>query len=318
MPTQAEDFYAEIEAKTPAERTTHIEGWTTAGPVESEYLEYKTIERDTKVPEIWSKVLASFGNLDGGVLVWGVDARKGKAEQPGQIAVDGVQGLKPVPDPDQLVQTLKDNLRDSLNEPIHGIKYVTVNASTTGGYVVCFIPAGQNKPYRALRCKGQPYFQRHGDNTDIISHSNLRLMFFPRVSPSLQIVGRPGKGEEIDIAIRNVGTATAKNITVVVTYAQRWASVTHSHPDWAVLSDKDGVGNYVAVRPLHPEQTVELIRFHYTKEWEGRARPVVFGFRIYADDNASRLEWRVDETRERLMSEVQGYTPQDFTADNLF
>jgi hypothetical protein len=45
---------------------------------------------------------------------------------------------------------------------------------------------------------------------------------------------------------------------------------------------------------------------------------VIFDFAIYADDIASKLQWRVDETRERLMSEIHAYEPQEITADNLF
>jgi len=45
---------------------------------EEEWLDFKgaAATPPDKIKEIWSKALAGFANTEGGVLVWGIDARK--------------------------------------------------------------------------------------------------------------------------------------------------------------------------------------------------------------------------------------------------
>jgi hypothetical protein len=46
---------------------------------ETEWLDFKGAANDQDTKKTWSKALAGFANTQGGVLVWGVDARKDQA-----------------------------------------------------------------------------------------------------------------------------------------------------------------------------------------------------------------------------------------------
>ena len=169
-------MFNEIKAKPPAEQMALIEAWVTDGKMETEYLDFKNSGKDD--PATWSRTLSSFGNTEGGLIVWGIDARAKKVLNSDDRAVDCACELKAVKDTRQHVQLLKDTLRDSTNEPIHGIEHLEVPANTPpAGYVISFVPEGKNKPYRALRMPGQPYYWRVGDSSQVISHNMLRSLF---------------------------------------------------------------------------------------------------------------------------------------------
>jgi len=221
MQSRAEDLFREISDKTPEERTAFVEAWVTNKQMEEEYLEFKTSGGEAKDSQTWSKCLSSFANTETGLLVWGIDARPQKGPNPEDRAIDCAFDWKPIKDTKQHVQFLKDMFRDSLNEPIHGVTHLEI-ASTkgTGGYVVSLIPVGRNKPYRAERMPGKPYYQRVGDSNEIIPHSFLRSLFYPQIRANLRCYARVFTGNErfamFFISIHNNGVGTATDMVLRV------------------------------------------------------------------------------------------------------
>ena len=53
------------------------------------------------------------------------------------------------------------------------------------GCVVCLIPEGKNKPYRA-KLVDEKYFMRAPDRMEVIPHSLLRSLFYPTSAPELE------------------------------------------------------------------------------------------------------------------------------------
>lgn len=121
------------------------------GQTEGEYLDFKTGKGEPQGHnEAWSKALSAFANTEGGVLVWGVDARKPKTPDTMGRRLDKVEAMTPVDDPLKLRELLKDCLRDATIEPVRGVEYLTVTASPSHGpgkgYLIYLIPEGANKP----------------------------------------------------------------------------------------------------------------------------------------------------------------------------
>jgi hypothetical protein len=102
---------------------------------------------------------------------------------------------------------------------VSGVDYLAVNETNDSGYVVCLIPEGSRKPYRAT-LSGDKYYQRIGDRFHSISHAMLRTLFYPQYSPQLSItvrLGNPGNNTvRFDGIIRNDGIATAQDAIVFV------------------------------------------------------------------------------------------------------
>ncbi len=99
--TRAETLFRELCQMSPADRTAYVENWVTAGHAETEYVDFKnsaTVDPREQNPERkdieqWIEALSAFANTEGGVLVWGIDARKNGED------IDCAVALKPLPNP---------------------------------------------------------------------------------------------------------------------------------------------------------------------------------------------------------------------------
>ena len=61
---------------------------------ESDWLDFKTGKvRDEDIKLIWSKIVGAFANSEGGVIIWGVVAKKDPL-----TGIDAVSAIEPVPD----------------------------------------------------------------------------------------------------------------------------------------------------------------------------------------------------------------------------
>src|SRR6266446_2165588 len=97
MPSRAEDFYRALEKLSETERTTLVESWVSHGQTEDEFLDFKTGKGNTDNHKgTWSKLLSAFANTEGGVLVWGVDARTPKQPDTFGRRLDRVEAMTPV------------------------------------------------------------------------------------------------------------------------------------------------------------------------------------------------------------------------------
>jgi hypothetical protein len=276
MPSRAEDLFNELRAKTPAERTAHVEGWIDNHAMETEYLDFKNSGDEKDNERTWSKALSSFGNTEGGLLVWGIDARPQKVPNLSDRAIDCANAPKPLLDTKRHIQLLKDKLRDSINEPIHGIDYIEVSSSKLpppGGYVISYVPEGKNKPYRAEHISGRPYYQRIGDRNEIISHNILRSLFYPRITP--HILPRMSLGEVkegnppcsvLTFMFGNNGKATAREVAIMFEFNRRIV-VGRPAPTDGFLTfppSRKGVAEafqFTWSQPLHPGYTSYGVHF---------------------------------------------------------
>jgi len=191
---------------------------------ETEWLDFKSGEYLKNEKETWSEAICGFANNQGGVLIWGVDARKDPITQ-----IDAASDLKPVQNPAALRSRLLELLRTAVEPPLPGVQVQAVFQSGTSGagYVVCFIPESATKPHRVELLTNKPYKIRIADAFINPSPSLLRSLFFPRSSPAIEIDVASEWSPNINTALnqheviyrvilRNIGQLSAKDIFVVV------------------------------------------------------------------------------------------------------
>jgi len=135
-------------------------------------------QREKKSKELWSEVLGGFANGGGGVLIWGLDARKHKIDG---REIDAVCGEELIANPRALEARLRELQRQATDPPLGGVEImaIPVQDDDSKGFVICFIPDGPFKPYRSEQA-GQQYYIRAGDTTQVMPRSVLSAMFFPR------------------------------------------------------------------------------------------------------------------------------------------
>jgi hypothetical protein len=136
----------------------------------------------------YARALSGFSNSLGGVVVWGIKARKEHEHAP-DVACE----LKPIKSVKRYLTDL-NSLTGSALVPInHGVQnyviYVNDDESKDEGFVVTYVPETSGLPHRAM-CKENIYYTRSGDSFYIMEHHQLADMFGKRQKPDLHLFYR--------------------------------------------------------------------------------------------------------------------------------
>jgi hypothetical protein len=175
----------------------------------------------------YSKLISAFANSGGGVIVWGIDARRVSPEEP-----DIAQEERPIKGVKKFLTDLNSLASDATDPIVQGIDNILIEKpdQEDTGFVVSYVPDSDYSPHRALI--DQNYYQRTADNTCVISHSILALIFGRKMHPSLKINVRLAKiggilpnktfGPSAIVGIENVGRYMALYPTLSITPNPRW------------------------------------------------------------------------------------------------
>ena len=116
----------------------------------------------------FAEAVSGFANSDGGVLVWGLVARRGRDRR--------IQGLAAIKELQDFRVALEGELADSVTPSIDGLEIATIEdpGRPGTGVVLCLIPASDGGPHMA-RAKGQhTYFRRNAARSCLWSTSRSR------------------------------------------------------------------------------------------------------------------------------------------------
>jgi hypothetical protein len=214
-PSRALEFFEQVKTAGPSFLKKLID--SDPPTFETDWLDFKGGERldEKNVKKIWSEALSGFANTEGGVLVWGIDARKDP-----ETGVDHATRLSLVKNPETFVSRLKELHSKSTDPPISGVDFwfSTDDTSPDSGFIVCYVPESKFKPIRA-EAADRNYYIRAGDSFHVPSVALLRSLFFPEYHshlwPELS-ASYSNSGIGIDVCIHNSGIATAKNVMVSI------------------------------------------------------------------------------------------------------
>lgn len=117
-----------------------------------------------------AKAISGFGNSEGGILVWGVDARK----------KNGVERLEKVPlnDANGFRKRIETAI-SRLTVPVHSMvrNAEILEQDGRSGYVVTLVERSESGPIRAIAGELDSYYVRVGDSFKAAPHSVLAGMF---------------------------------------------------------------------------------------------------------------------------------------------
>jgi hypothetical protein len=161
----------------------------------------------------FAKALSGFANSDGGIVVWGVDARKNES------GVDCAQQPKPIGEVAALIPRLNSLTSDLVSPSVDGVQHRLVYKDTNGsGCAATFIPPSDVGPHMAKATLDR-YYKRSGDSFLKMEHFEVADMFGRRPSPSLRLIyqippaasyGSGVRMLRIVLAIENTGRGTAR------------------------------------------------------------------------------------------------------------
>jgi hypothetical protein len=245
---------------------------------EIDYLEFKGASRiqEKEAKHYWSKALSGFANTEGGVIIWGISAHQITNPDDPSRKIDAADSLDLVPNPKSFSQLLRDVKLEATVRPVVGVEYkdYVADKGDGSGFVLCLIPEGTNKPYRAELDPKKQYYQRVGDSFIVIPHSMLASLFYPRATPKLQVEISPTKEEQIDnsrpvrdrqskhtfeVYLKNSGTGSGYDI--LVSFQTNYSSKVSVRECFSPANRPRKIKKYLANRPIHPDESIHCFTF---------------------------------------------------------
>ena len=264
MATRAEAFFARL--RDAEDRLAALKQLVTDKTAETEFFEFKggRIDEST-TKKYWSQALSGFANSEGGVLIFGIKTERIVPPEGGR-GLDTATDVDLVPKPLQLIQLLKDIHLSATSDVVSGVDYFPVSdpSESGAGFVVCYVPEGKNKPYKAELDTSRNYFQRVSDNFVFLSHSLIRSLFYPKslarfkLEIKIQQKGTAGLLNQtpIEVTYQNEGNATARDVMMVLSFNKPTVSPDYHSIDYRRI-EPHGMGVVESFRtiihpPLHP------------------------------------------------------------------
>ena len=140
----------------------------------------------------FAKAVSGFSNSDGGLLIWGVEAKRKKndAETP-----DVVTGFHPISNVEAFATTLNSLVCHATTPVAYGVESTPImeNEINKAGFCLTFVPAGDNPPYRANLEGLREYYKRAASSFYPMEPYDIRDVIFRFKYPKLEIEIEPGE-----------------------------------------------------------------------------------------------------------------------------
>ena len=164
----------------------------------------------------FSKCISGFANSDGGIIIWGVEAKQ-------KNGVDYASKLVPIQELKRFINRLNSLEGQAVSPVVEGIRHRIIThggLEEDTGYVKTYIPKSIIAPHMA-NYANKHYYKRSGDSFYIAEHYDIADMFARNTKPLVDLIvddirwrwiDRLNNKVRIDIvfALENTGVVVAK------------------------------------------------------------------------------------------------------------
>ena len=164
--------------------------------IENPILDFKRVANDAApmIPEsvkTYAEALSGFANSEGGVIVWGVDCRKG-----GQDEADCVSALNPISGLKRFEGDLQQYASSCVSPGVSGIEHFCIEdvSGSDKGFAVTFVPKGEGEPHMARAKNQHRFYYRSGFSFLIMEPWMLADRYGRRPQPKLDFIWRIENG----------------------------------------------------------------------------------------------------------------------------
>ncbi|HKZ79135.1 MAG TPA: ATP-binding protein [Anaerolineales bacterium] len=177
-----EEFYESLSIQV-------IEDFLRDGKEEDLHLEFKTVSDNPFNKEDrknFAKALSGFGNSAGGVVIWGIDARR-NAE-----GIDSASEKRPIRPLAKFISDLNSSTGEFVDPIVDGVRHKSIPLTADAGFAASLIPESQSAPHMAKAGEDR-YYKRSGDSFYRLEHFDLEEMFGRRPRPVLEFMAKPAR-----------------------------------------------------------------------------------------------------------------------------
>jgi Schlafen, AlbA_2 len=183
---------------------------------ENLHLEFKTLAnanmRAADDKRNLARALSGFANSSGGLIVWGVAARKNAQ------GVDCASASVEISAVRELISRLNELTGEAVSPMVDGVLHKPLETFLGRGYAVTLVPESVAGPHMAKLGEDR-YYKRSGDSFYRMEHFDLEDMFGRRQKPNLRVRLRHDPSlqradeelEELHFSLLNDGRAIAKH-----------------------------------------------------------------------------------------------------------
>lgn len=279
---------------------------------ETQHLDFKehpkfadrSSQSSDKWQQVFGKAASGFANSEGGVLVWGIEA---KNRQPLKDAR--------IPNVQEFYRELLDLTITILEPKLEGIEHHSIlhPDGDGSGYVVSHVPRGDLKPYMSTARDHNKYFFRMSSSTGAMAHDQIRGFFFARSRPELDLflkkrMSRPGI-VTIRATLKNSGAVIAERCAVAFereVFLGSFDCLYNSPTYGNVEIESDGVPRSASlVRMisdfvLYPGMSHDMLECEVdVSKLPDPRRPRMIAFWMFADGFSLRREFDFDHIPEK-------------------
>lgn len=179
------------------------------GNEESQILDCKQVGEEKRWKPTLGVVISGFSNAEGGICLWGVDARKNEK------GVDCITGFPGISDAKGFASRLNELTPAAVSPGVPGVEHRALVRSTEDdfGFVATYVAASDRGPHMA-RFGEDRYMQRIGLSFLRMEHFQIADMFGRRARPDLQVSYFNASLFEFRIKISNIGRAAARGVFI--------------------------------------------------------------------------------------------------------
>jgi hypothetical protein len=191
-----------------------IDSFVTEGREEDLHLDFKgataQFSRDDR--RNLAEAISGFANSDGGLIVWGVDAR------PSRDGIDVATAKKEIELLSLFISKLNQYTGDAATPVVDGVVHRRVVIGEDRGFAVTLVPASDSGPHMA-KLGVDRYFKRSGSQFLRMEHFEVEDLFGRRKRPVLKpwwravVRSRRGDGDidyQVVLGIENSGRGSAR------------------------------------------------------------------------------------------------------------
>lgn len=155
----------------------------------------------------FAKALSGFANTSGGVLIFGLKAKK-------KDDVDEIQEIKPIEKLKKFESRLRELESRKVERLVKGVDYKKIETSKDKGIIVVYIPESDTPPHRSLF--DYKFYLRAGGTFNSIDIKIIEDLFHKSIKPILEFTLTMITDNRLRVVLKNIGKGIAKYPSFVV------------------------------------------------------------------------------------------------------